>query len=98
MKQYDYLIVGAGLFGAVFGREMTLAGKRCLIIEKRKHVGGNIYCENIEGINVHMYGPHIFHTNDEPIWNYVNSFAGFNHSDILLLPVLKVPCTTCPSI
>jgi len=79
MKQYDFLIVGAGLFGAVFGREMTRVGKRCLIIEKRKHTGGNIYCENREGINVHMYGPHIFHTNDETIWNYVNSFAGFNH-------------------
>lgn len=79
MKQYDFLIVGAGLFGAVFGREMTRAGKRCLIIERRKHVGGNIYCENMEGINVHMYGPHIFHTNDESIWNYVNSFTQFNH-------------------
>jgi UDP-galactopyranose mutase len=79
MKQYDFLIVGAGLFGAVFAREMTQAGKRCLIIEKRKHVGGNIYCENMEGINVHMYGPHIFHTNDDTIWNYVNSFTRFNH-------------------
>lgn len=79
MKQYDFLIVGAGLFGAVFAREMTRAGKRCLVIEKRKQVGGNIYCENIGGINVHMYGPHIFHTNDETIWNYVNSFVRFNN-------------------
>jgi UDP-galactopyranose mutase len=79
MKQYDFLIVGAGLFGATFAREMTRAGKKCLIIEKRKHTGGNIYCENMEGINVHMYGPHIFHTNDESIWNYVNSFIPFNH-------------------
>ena len=79
MKEYDFLIVGAGLFGAVFAREMTRTGKRCLIIEKREHTGGNIYCENMEGINVHMYGPHIFHTNNETVWNYVNSFTRFNH-------------------
>ena len=77
--QYDFLIVGAGLYGAVFAREMTDAGKRCLVIEKRKHTGGNVYCEKSEGINVHKYGPHIFHTKDKDIWDYVNSFVEMNH-------------------
>ncbi|SEM79536.1 UDP-galactopyranose mutase [Mucilaginibacter gossypiicola] len=79
MAVYDYLIVGAGLFGAVFAREMTDAGRKCLVIDKRCHAGGNVYCEQIEGINVHKYGPHIFHTNDRTIWEYVNSFVPFNH-------------------
>ncbi|NII83149.1 UDP-galactopyranose mutase [Pedobacter sp. SG908] len=78
-KPYDFLIVGAGLFGAVFAREMSLRGKRCLVIDRRKHVGGNLYCEQIEGINVHKYGPHIFHTNDKNIWDFVNSLVRFNH-------------------
>ena len=76
--KYDYLIVGAGLFGAVFAREATDCGKKCLVIEKRNHVAGNIYCEKIEGINVHKYGAHIFHTNNDDVWNYVNRFAKFN--------------------
>lgn len=75
---YDYLIVGSGLFGAVFAHEMKKRGKSCLIIEKRSHAGGNIFCEKIEDINVHKYGPHIFHTNDLNIWNYVNQFVEFN--------------------
>lgn len=79
MKKYDYLIVGSGLYGAVFAHEMTKVGKRCLVIDKRKHTGGNIYCESKEGINVHKYGPHIFHTNDKKIWDYVNSFVEFNN-------------------
>lgn len=79
MKEYDYLIVGAGLFGAVFACEMTKKGKRCLVIDKREHLGGNVYCKEIKGIQVHQYGPHIFHTNDKDIWNYVNQFAEFNH-------------------
>jgi UDP-galactopyranose mutase len=77
-KEFDYIIVGAGLFGSVFAHEATKSGKKCLIIEKRNHTGGNIHCENIEEINVHKYGPHIFHTNDKKIWNYVNSFVEFN--------------------
>jgi UDP-galactopyranose mutase len=77
MKDFDFLIVGSGLYGAVFARQMTDAGKRCLVLEKRKVVGGNVRCENIEGINVHRYGPHIFHTNDKYIWQYVNRFAEF---------------------
>lgn len=75
---YDYLIVGAGLFGCVFAHEMRKMGKRCLIVEKREHPGGNIYCENMDGINVHMHGAHIFHTNDRKIWDYVNQFVEFN--------------------
>lgn len=75
---YDYLIVGAGLFGAVFAREAVNAGKTCLVVEKRPHIGGNIYTEEIEGIAVHKYGAHIFHTDNEKVWNYVNQFAEFN--------------------
>ena len=79
MKKYDYLIVGAGLFGAVFAHEATKRGKTCLVIDKREHIGGNIYCERIEGINVHKYGAHIFHTSDRSVWEYVNRFAEFNN-------------------
>ena len=75
---YDFLIVGAGLFGAVFAHEATKRGKKCLVIEKRDRVGGNIYTEDIEGICVHTYGPHIFHTKNKKVWEYVNSFAEFN--------------------
>lgn len=78
MKQYDYLIVGAGLFGAIFAYEMKQAGKKCLVIDRRNHVGGNVYTKEIEGINVHMYGAHIFHTSDKKIWDYMNSFVEFN--------------------
>ena len=78
MKQYDYLIVGSGLFGATFAYLAKKQGKKCLIIDKRSHLGGNIYCENIEGINVHKYGAHIFHTNNKEVWDYVNSFVEFN--------------------
>ncbi len=77
--EYDYLIVGCGLFGAVFAREMTDRGKSCLIIDKRNHIGGNVFTENLDGINVHKYGPHIFHTSDKGIWDYVNRFISFNN-------------------
>ena len=76
--EYDFLIVGAGLFGCVFAHQAKKAGKKCLVIDKREHLGGNIYCENVDGINVHKYGAHIFHTNDKEIWDFVNSFAEFN--------------------
>ena len=78
MKKYDFLIVGAGLYGAVFAHEAKKCGKKCLIIDKRSHIGGNIYTEEIEGINVHKYGAHIFHTNNKDVWRYVNQFAEFN--------------------
>ena len=77
--KYDYLIVGAGLFGSVFAREATDRGYKCLVIDKRSHIAGNIFSKDIEGIQVHMYGPHIFHTDIEEVWSYVNRFSKFNH-------------------
>ncbi len=77
-RQYDYLIVGAGLFGATFACMASRQGKRCLVIDKREHTGGNVYCENIEGINVHKYGAHIFHTSDKDVWDFVNALVPFN--------------------
>lgn len=77
-KKYDYIIVGAGLFGAIFAYEATKAGKKCLVIDKRDHIGGNVYTEEIEGINVHKYGAHIFHTSNKEVWDYINSFVPFN--------------------
>lgn len=77
--KYDYLVVGAGLYGAVFAYEAKKKGKTCLVIDKRDHIAGNIYCENVSGINVHKYGAHIFHTSDKKIWDYVNQFAEFNN-------------------
>ena len=76
--KYDYLIVGSGLFGAIFAYESNKKGKKCLVIDKRDHIGGNIYTENVEGINVHKYGAHIFHTSDKEVWEYINQFAEFN--------------------
>ena len=76
--KYDFLIVGAGLFGATFAWQARQAGKTCLVIDRRKHKGGNIYCEEVEGINVHRYGAHIFHTNNEELWRFVNSLVPFN--------------------
>ena len=76
--KYDYLIVGSGLFGATFAHLATKQGKRCLVIDKRPHLGGNVYCENIEGINVHKYGAHIFHTDNKDVWDFVNSIVEFN--------------------
>ena len=78
MEKYDYLLVGAGLFNAVVAHELVKRGEKCLVIEKRTHIGGNIYTENIDGINVHKYGAHIFHTDSKYVWNYVNQFAEFN--------------------
>ena len=77
-KKYDYLIVGAGLFGSTFAYEAKKRGKKCLVIDRRNHIGGNVYCENVEGINVHKYGAHIFHTSYKQIWEYVNQFVNFN--------------------
>ena len=79
MKEYDYLIVGAGLYGAVMAHELKKKGKKCLVIDRRDHIAGNIYCEDIEGIHVHKYGAHIFHTSDKKIWDYMNQFAEFNN-------------------
>lgn len=76
---YDYLIVGSGLYGAVCAHELTNKGYRCLVVEKRSHLGGNIFTEEIEGIQVHKYGAHIFHTSNEEVWKYINQFSKFNH-------------------
>ena len=76
--EYDYLIVGSGLFGSIIAYEMTKKGKKCLVIEKRSHIGGNVYTENTENINVHKYGAHIFHTDNREVWDYINQFADFN--------------------
>lgn len=78
MDRFDYLIVGSGLYGATFAHFAHKAGKKCLVIDKRSHLGGNIYCENIEGINVHKYGAHIFHTSNKKVWDFVNSIVEFN--------------------
>ena len=78
MTKYDYLVVGSGLYGAVLAYKAHQAGKTVLVIEKRNEIGGNIYCEQIEGINVHKYGAHIFHTSNKEVWDFVNSFVSFN--------------------
>ena len=78
MKKYDYLLVGSGLYAAVFAWMAGKHGKRCLVIEKREHIGGNIYCEETEGIRVHQYGAHIFHTSNREVWDFVNQFTEFN--------------------
>lgn len=78
LKKYDYLIIGSGLFGSVFVHEAKKSGKKCLIVERRNHIGGNIYCEQKNGINIHKYGAHIFHTSNKKVWDYINQFAGFN--------------------
>ena len=78
MSYYDYLIVGAGLYGAVCAREAANAGKKVLVIDKRPNIAGNVYTQQMEGINVHVYGAHIFHTNNKQVWDYVNQFAEFN--------------------
>ncbi len=79
MKKYDYLIVGSGLYGACFAQRAVVAGKRVLVIEKREHLGGNLYCDCVEGINIHTYGPHIFHTSNEKVWEFVNSLTPFKN-------------------
>ena len=78
MEKYDFLIVGSGLFGATFAHQVTCKGKKCLVIDKRPQLGGNVYCENVAGINVHKYGAHIFHTNNKEVWDYVNGLVPFN--------------------
>ncbi len=77
MAKYDYLLVGAGLFSAVFAHEMCKKGKKCLVIDRRNHMGGNVYTQEVDGIHVHKYGAHIFHTSNQMVWDYVNGFAQF---------------------
>lgn len=89
MKKYDYLIVGSGLYGATFARLATDRGKRCLVIDKRPHLGGNVYCERVDGINVHQYGPHIFHTSNKSVWEFVNRFVEFNRFTLMTVANYK---------
>lgn len=107
--KYDYLIVGSGLYGATFAYKAKQAGKRCLVIEKRPHLGGNVYCENKHGINIHTYGAHIFHTNSKEVWDFVNSFVEFNrytnspvanyHGEIYNLPFnMNTFCRMWPDV
>jgi UDP-galactopyranose mutase len=77
-KKYDYIIVGTGFFGSICAHELNKIGKKILVLEKKSHIGGNCYTENRDGINLHIYGPHIFHTSNEDVWNWVNQFAEFN--------------------
>lgn len=84
-EKYDYLIVGSGLYGSTFARIATDQGKRCMVIDKRPHLGGNVYCENVKGINVHRYGPHIFHTSCKQVWEFVNRFVAFNRFTLMPL-------------
>ena len=95
---YDYLVVGAGLYGSILAYRAHQAGKSVVVIDKRPHVGGNLYCEEIEGIQVHKYGPHIFHTSNKKVWDFVNSLCRLIISDTVLLHITKVTYTTCPSI
>ncbi len=88
-KKYNYLIVGSGLYGATFARLATDYGKRCLVIDKRPHLGGNVYCERVEGINVHRYGPHIFHTSNKRVWEFVNRFVEFNRFTLMTVANYK---------
>ncbi len=102
---YDYLIVGAGLYGAVFAQEAKRAGKSVLVIDKRPHIAGNVYTEKVEGINVHKYGAHIFHTNNKKVWDYITRFATFNrftnspvanyHGELYSFRLICIPLTGC---
>ena len=87
--KYDYLIVGSGIFGSTFARLATDSGKRCLVIDKRPHLGGNVYCKELEGIHVHQYGPHIFHTSDRKVWEFVNRFVEFNRFTLMTVANYK---------
>ena len=97
MPKYDYLIVGAGLTGAVFAHEAHKLGKSCLVIDRRPHIAGNVYTEEVEGIHVHKYGAHIFHTSLKNVWDYVTRFAEFNNYVNYPIAYSKARSTTCPS-
>ena len=92
MKKYDYLVVGSGLYGAVFAHEARKTGKSVLVIDKRPNIAGNVYTEEIEKIHVHKYGAHIFHTNNKKVWNYITQFAEFNRLRIRRWLIIRVNC------
>ncbi len=97
-KQYDYLVVGAGLFGGDFCVSARQAGKRVLVIDKRSHTGGNVHCREMEGIQVHLYGPHIFHTKSQKVWDFVNQFVSFNRFTLNTWLTIRENYTICHSI
>ena len=94
-KKYDYLVVGAGLYGAVFAHEAKEAGKSVLVIDKRPNIAGNVFTEDVEGIHVHKYGAHIFHTNNKKVWNYITRFAEFNRFTNSQLQIIMVSYILC---
>ena len=96
--EYDYLVIGAGLYGAIFAHEAKKAGKKVLVIEKRDHIAGNIYSEEVEGIQVHRYGAHIFHTSNRKVWDYVQQFTEMNRYTNSPELDTKTSCTICRSI
>ena len=98
MKKYDYILVGSGLFSGVFAYFAQKAGKKCLVVEKRDTIGGNLYCEDIEGIHVHKYGAHIFHTSNKEVWQFVNLWQSLTVIQILPSLIFTGKCTTCPLI
>lgn len=93
---FDYVIVGAGFFGSICAHELTKRGKRVVVLEKRSHIGGNVYTENRDGINVHVYGPHVFHTSDEEIWNWINQFVSFNNYRVQTVAMYKGEAFSLP--
>jgi UDP-galactopyranose mutase len=93
---FDYVIVGAGFFGSICAHELTKRGKRVVVLEKRSHIGGNLYTENRDGINVHVYGPHVFHTSDEEIWNWINQFVSFNNYRVQTVAMYKGEAFSLP--
>ncbi len=96
-KAYDYLIVGSGLFGATIAYRLRQAGKTCLVVDKRLHTGGNVYCENVGGVHVHKYGAHIFHTNDDEVWRFVTRLVEFTVTPTHPSPTTTANSITCPS-
>ena len=93
--KYDYLVVGSGLYGAIFAHEAKAHGKSVLVVDKRPNIAGNIYTENIEGINVHKYGAHIFHTNNKKVWNYITQYAEFNRFTNSPVAIIRESCIRC---
>ena len=98
MKKYDYVLVGSGLFAGVFAYKARQKGKTVLVVEKREHIGGNVYCESIEGINVHKYGAHIFHTSIREVWDFVTGLVEFNRFTNSPVATTRARCTISPSI
>lgn len=98
MKKYDYILVGSGLYAGVFAWYAKKQGKTCLVLEKRDHIGGNIYCEDVEDIHVHKYGAHIFHTSNKKVWEFVNSWQSLTGIPTVRWQIIRARCIICPLI